>query len=141
MRVEVINTGTELMLGGTVNTHLAFIARELFPLGLRVQRQVTVPDGEAIRDAVRDTFGKADTVLVTGGLGPTTDDLTRDIVAELLGLKLEHDGEIWRAIEERFARRGLKTNDREVQLKEVERLLQEAKTKVIYVTNAEPTKE
>ena len=41
MRVEIINTGTELMLGGTVNTHLAFIARELFPLGLRVQRQVT----------------------------------------------------------------------------------------------------
>ena len=112
MRVEVINTGTELMLGGTVNTHLAFIARELFPLGLRVQRQVTVPDGEAIRDAVRDTFRKADIVLVTGGLGPTTDDLTRDIVAELLGLRLEHDEEIWRAIEERFARRGLKTNDR-----------------------------
>ncbi len=112
MRVEVINTGTELMLGGTVNTHLAFIARELFPLGLRVQRQVTVPDGEAIRDVVRDTFGKADIVLVTGGLGPTTDDITRDIVANLLGLRLEHDGEIWRAIEERFARRGLKTNDR-----------------------------
>ena len=112
MRVEIINTGTELMLGGTVNTHLAFIARELFPLGLRVQRQVTVPDGEAIRDAVRDTFGKADIVLVTGGLGPTTDDITRDIVAELLGLKLEHDEEIWLAIQERFARRGLKTNDR-----------------------------
>ena len=99
MRVEIINTGTELMLGGTVNTHLAFIARELFPLGLRVQRQVTVPDGEAIRDAVRDTFGKADIVLVTGGLGPTTDDITRDIVADLLGLKLEHDEEIWLAIQ------------------------------------------
>ena len=112
MRVEIINTGTELMLGGTVNTHLAFIARELFPLGLRVQRQVTVPDGGAIRDAVRDTFGNADIVLVTGGLGPTTDDITRDIVAELLGLKLEHDEEIWRAIQERFARRGMKTNDR-----------------------------
>ena len=112
MRVEIINTGTELMLGGTVNTHLSFIARELFPLGLRVQRQVTVPDGGAIRDAVRDTFGNADIVLVTGGLGPTTDDITRDIVAELLGLKLEHDEEIWRAIQERFARRGLKTNDR-----------------------------
>ena len=112
MRVEVINTGTELMLGGTVNTHLAFIARELFPLGLRVQRQVTVPDGEAIRDAVRDTFGKADVVLVTGGLGPTTDDITRDIVAELLGMKLEHDEEIWVAIQERFARRVLKMSER-----------------------------
>ena len=112
MRVEIINTGTELMLGGTINTHLAFIARELFPLGLRVQRQVTVPDGEAIRDALRDTFGKADAVIVTGGLGPTTDDITRDIVAELLGMKLDHDEEIWLAIQERFARRGLKVNDR-----------------------------
>ena len=112
MRVEIINTCTELMLGGTVNTHLAFIARELFPLGLRVQWQVTVPDGEAIRDAVRDTFGKADVVLVTGGLGPTTDDITRDIVAELLGMELEHDEEIWLAIQERFRRRALKMSER-----------------------------
>ncbi len=112
MRVEVINTGTELMLGGTINTHLAFIARELFPLGLRVQRQVTVPDGDAIRDALRDTFGKADAVIVTGGLGPTTDDITRDIVAELLGMTLEHDEEIWIAIQERFARRALKLSER-----------------------------
>ena len=112
MRVEIINTGTELMLGGTVNTHLAFIARELFPLGLRVQRQVTVPDGEAIRDALRDTFSKADIVLVTGGLGPTTDDITRDIVADLLCLKLEHDEEIWLAIQERFRRRALKMSER-----------------------------
>ena len=112
MRVEIINTGTELMLGGTVNTHLAFIARELFPLGLRVQRQVTVPDGDAIRDALRDTFSKADIVLVTGGLGPTTDDITRDITADLLGLKLEHDEEIWIAIQERFRRRALKMSER-----------------------------
>ncbi len=112
MRVEVINTGTELMLGGTVNTHLAFIARELFPLGLRIQRQVTVPDGEPIREALVESFPRADVVLVTGGLGPTTDDITRDITCELLGLKMEHDAEVWRAIEERFARRGLKTNDR-----------------------------
>src|SRR5438128_11153139 len=102
MRVEVINTGTELMLGGTVNTHLAFIARALFPLGLRVQRQVTVPDGEAIREAVRDTFSKADIVLVTGGLGPTTDGITREIVAELLGLKPEDAEAIWNRVHERF---------------------------------------
>lgn len=112
MRIEIINTGTELMLGGTVNTHLAFIARELFPLGLRIQRQVTVPDGEPIRDALVESIPRADVVLVTGGLGPTTDDITRDITCDLLGLKMEHDPEIWRAIEERFARRGLKTNER-----------------------------
>jgi nicotinamide-nucleotide amidase len=112
MRVEVINTGTELMLGGTINTHLAFIARELFSLGLRIQRQATVPDGEPIRDSMMESFPRADVLLVTGGLGPTTDDITREIVADLLGLTLEHDEEIWRAIEERFHRRGLRWSER-----------------------------
>ena len=107
MRVEVINTGTELLLGHVVNTHLKFFAEELFPLGLRIERQVTVPDGLAIRDALLEMSGRAEIVLVTGGLGPTTDDVTRDVVAELLGLELVHDEEIMRAIEVRFARRGL----------------------------------
>ena len=88
MRVEVINTGTELMLGGTVNTHLASIARELFPLGLRVQRQVTVPDGPAIGQALAETRGRADIVFITGGLGPTTDDITREAVADWLRVAL-----------------------------------------------------
>ena len=89
MKVEVINTGTELLLGNVTNTHLTFLGQELFPLGLRVERQVCVPDGPAIREALTETFGRADVVLVTGGLGPTSDDLTRDIAAELLGLGLE----------------------------------------------------
>ena len=112
MRIEVLNTGTELMLGNVVNTHLATIAQAVFPLGLRIERQTTVPDGEAIRDALRETFGRADIVLVTGGLGPTTDDITRDITAGLLGLKLEHDEEIMRRITGRFARRGLRMSER-----------------------------
>lgn len=112
MQIEVLNTGTELMLGNVVNTHLAAIAQAVFPLGLRIGRQTTVPDGEAIRDALRETFGRAEIVLVTGGLGPTTDDITRDITAELLGLTLEHDEEIMRHIAERFARRGLRMSER-----------------------------
>ncbi len=91
MKVEVINTGTELLLGNVTNTHLTFLGQELFPLGLRVERQVCVPDGPAIREALKETFGRADIVLVTGGLGPTSDDLTRDIAAELLGLRLIDD--------------------------------------------------
>lgn len=112
MQVEVLNTGTELMLGKVLNTHLKFFAEALFPLGLRVARQVAVPDGAPIRDALLETFGRADIVLITGGLGPTTDDVTRDIVSELLGLKLVHDEEIMHAIAERFARRGLKLSPR-----------------------------
>ena len=88
MNVEVINTGTELLLGNVTNTHLTFLGQALFPLGLRVDRQVCVPDGPAIREALLDAFPRAGLVLVTGGLGPTSDDLTRDIAAELLGRPL-----------------------------------------------------
>jgi len=107
MRVEVLNTGSELLLGSVLNTHLQFIAQALFPLGLRIQRQVTVPDGVAIREAVAETFGRADLVLITGGLGPTTDDITREAVADLLGLELIHDETVMAAIERRFARRNM----------------------------------
>jgi nicotinamide-nucleotide amidase len=112
VRVEVLNTGTELLLGHVINKHVGTFAEALFPLGLRIQRQVTVPDGDAIRQALSETFGRADIVLVTGGLGPTTDDLTRDITADLLGLRLEHDAEVMRHITERFARRNLPMTSR-----------------------------
>ncbi|MHA3771160.1 CinA family nicotinamide mononucleotide deamidase-related protein [Verrucomicrobiota bacterium sgz303538] len=112
MIVEVLNTGSELLLGQVLNTHLKYLAETIFPLGLRISRQVTVPDGTAIREALAETFGRADIVLVTGGLGPTTDDITREVTAELLGLDLVHDESIMQAIVDRFARRGLKLTDR-----------------------------
>ena len=112
MRVIVINTGTELLLGDVLNSHLSFIAREIFPLGLRIDRQITVPDGEAIRDAIAESLGAAEIIFITGGLGPTTDDITREIAADLLGLKLEHDPAILRSIQERAARRGFRLTDR-----------------------------
>lgn len=112
MRLEVLNTGTELLLGSVLNTHVKFLAEALFPLGLRIDRQVTVPDGEPIRHAVEETFGRADILLVTGGLGPTTDDVTRDVIAELLGLTLIQDDEVWRQVEERFAKRSMKMSPR-----------------------------
>jgi nicotinamide-nucleotide amidase len=112
MRVVVINTGTELLLGDVLNSHLAFIAREIFSLGLRVDGQITVPDGPAIRNAIAESLGRAEILFITGGLGPTTDDITREITADLLGRKLHHDPGILRAIEERAARRGFRLTDR-----------------------------
>ena len=112
MRVVVINTGTELLLGDVLNTHLNFIAREIFPLGLRIERQVTVPDGEAIREAITESLDRAEIIFITGGLGPTTDDITREVAADLLGLKLQHDPTILDAIQERAARRGFRLTDR-----------------------------
>jgi len=112
VNVVVINTGTELLLGDVLNSHLSFIAREVFPLGLRIERQVTVPDGEAIREAITESLGRAEIIFITGGLGPTTDDITREVTADLLGLKLQHDPAILRAIQERAARRGFRLTDR-----------------------------
>jgi nicotinamide-nucleotide amidase len=112
MRVEVINTGSELLLGSVINTHLKLFAEAIFPLGLRILRQVTVPDGDAIREALEESFQRAEIVFVTGGLGPTTDDITREITAALLGFELVPDDDVMQAITARFARRGLKLNER-----------------------------
>lgn len=112
MTIIVINTGTELLLGDVLNSHLSFIAREIFPLGLRVDRQLAVPDGPAIHVALAESAEQADIIFVTGGLGPTTDDLTREITAEFLGLDLQHDAAVMAAITARAARRGFKLTDR-----------------------------
>lgn len=112
MRIHVINTGTELLLGHVLNTHLTFIARELFPLGLRVERQSTVPDGAAIRDAMAAALKEADVVFVTGGLGPTTDDITREAAAELFSLTLHQDPKVAEAIKLRLRTRGFPMTDR-----------------------------
>ena len=112
MKVEVINTGSELLLGTTLNTHLGFIAQEIFGLGLRVQRQITVPDGDEIRTALVEAFSRAEIVFVTGGLGPPTDDITREIVAELLGLPLGLDAGVLGHIKSRYERRNFPITER-----------------------------
>jgi nicotinamide-nucleotide amidase len=111
-RVEVLNTGTELLFGSVINTHLSFLAQQLFPIGLRVQWQSTIPDGDAIRDAITESARRCDVILVTGGLGPTTDDITREIVSELTGRPLRYDDSIFQKISERFRKRGIKMTDR-----------------------------
>lgn len=112
MNLELITTGTELLLGFVLNTHVNFIARRLAPLGLRISRHTTVGDDPAaMRAAVADALARADVLLITGGLGPTSDDITRDIVAELLGRKLKRDDTVAAAITERVRRRGLKMLD------------------------------
>jgi competence/damage-inducible protein CinA-like protein len=92
--VEIINTGSELMLGRTLNTHQRWLCRRLSDLGFRVTRQISVSDtGIDIQQAVRESLSRADLVITTGGLGPTSDDLTRDLVAQLLGRKLRENAE------------------------------------------------
>ncbi len=112
MRVIVINTGTEILLGDVINTHLAYLARQFLPFGVRLERQLTIPDGTAIAVALGEAFAVADLVLVTGGLGPTTDDVTREIVASLLELPLQPDAGVMAAIEARARLRRFPVTDR-----------------------------
>ena len=108
MRTVVLNTGTELLLGDVQDAHLAFIAREIFPLGLRINEQRTVPDGALIRTALTELFPRAEILFVTGGLGPTSDDITRDTAADLLGLELRQNTEVLALLKRRLKTRGIK---------------------------------
>jgi nicotinamide-nucleotide amidase len=106
VNVELINTGRELMLGQVLNTHHQWLARQLAALGLAVSRQVSVDDrAETITEAVREALTRADLVLTTGGLGPTSDDRTRDAIARLLGRALHPNAAVLRQIEGWFAAR------------------------------------
>ena len=92
MNVELINTGSELMLGRVLNTHQQWLCRQLADIGYVVERQVAVPDrGPDIVAVVKEALSRAELIITTGGLGPTSDDITRDLVAELLGKKLHEN--------------------------------------------------
>lgn len=109
MRVELITTGSELMLGFTINSHLSYIARQLAGIGLRLDRQVTVADDHAeMRAAIAEALPRSDVLIITGGLGPTSDDFTRDVVAELLGRKLVRDETVAADIAERLRKRRIR---------------------------------
>ena len=110
-RVEVINTGTELLFGSIINRHLSYLGQQLFSLGFRIQRQSTVPDGDAIRDAILEASTRCDLILVTGGLGPTNDDVTREVVAELTERPLYYDDTIFQKIKERFEKRAIRLTE------------------------------
>jgi len=106
VNIELLNTDSELMLGRVLNTHQQWLCRRLADLGYVVTRQVAVPDtAHDIQSAVREALSRADLIITTGGLGPTSDDLTRDLIARLLGKKLRLDDAVLDHIKRRFAAR------------------------------------
>lgn len=110
MRIELINTGTELVLGDTINTNAAWIGQQLAALGLSVARQTIVPDGAVIGEVLAEAAGRSDVVIATGGLGPTNDDVTREITAGLLGLPMDVDAGVVAKLEAYFHKRGREVN-------------------------------
>ena len=107
MNVELITIGDELLLGFTVDTNAAYIARELAAIGVSIVRRATVGDSAAdIVSAVRDALERTGGVITTGGLGPTADDLTRPAIAELFGRELVPDEPRWQALTALWRERG-----------------------------------
>src|SRR5215212_10766692 len=106
---ELLTLGDELLLGLTPNGHLTFIGAQLGRRGALLDRNVTITDeADAIAGQFRESWARADVVITTGGLGPTCDDRTRDVIADVLKQKLVFDPVIEQAIAERFARFGRK---------------------------------
>ncbi|MBA9006966.1 CinA family nicotinamide mononucleotide deamidase-related protein [Thermomonospora cellulosilytica] len=107
MRVELVTVGDELLLGDTVNGNAAWLGRRLAEAGVEVTRSVVVGDLLAeIVEAVTAALGRADAVIVTGGLGPTYDDLTRDALAAAAGVPLVLDKDLERRLRDRVAAAG-----------------------------------
>jgi len=105
LNIELVTIGTELLLGFTVDTNGAEIARTLADQGIQVTRRVSVADQpEAIRSAVAEALERTGAVITTGGLGPTRDDMTKKVVADLYGAELDFDESVWAYLVERFAR-------------------------------------
>ncbi|HYV46642.1 MAG TPA: CinA family nicotinamide mononucleotide deamidase-related protein [Myxococcaceae bacterium] len=107
MRIEVLCTGDELLNGTIADTNSPWFMNRLFELGELVARTTVVGDDrEELVSAMREVSARADAVLVSGGLGPTADDLTAECAAEAAGVPLVEDARAMHALRERFARRG-----------------------------------
>lgn len=130
MKAEIISVGTELLLGQIVNTNAAYIARKLAGLGIDLYHQSTVGDNpERLAAAIRTALGRADIVILTGGLGPTVDDITAAAVARALRKNLVLSKPALKYLTDYFKRRGIKMpagNARQARVPEGARIVRNA---------------
>lgn len=105
--LELLTIGTEILLGFTVDTNSAELGRALAAAGIQVVRRTSVGDDPAaIRSGVTEALRRSGSVICTGGLGPTADDVTKKVVADLFRMPLEFHDSLWQGLVERFARFG-----------------------------------
>ncbi|MDY6423437.1 MAG: CinA family nicotinamide mononucleotide deamidase-related protein [Bacteroidales bacterium] len=108
MKVEIINIGDELLIGQVVNTNCSYISKLLNRNGFLVSRvSVVADDKQAIKDILSEAMQRVDIVLLTGGLGPTKDDITKVCLTEIFGGELKENAAISRHVEHFFASRNL----------------------------------
>ncbi|MDP2892039.1 MAG: competence/damage-inducible protein A [Bacillota bacterium] len=108
MNAEIISVGTELLMGQTLNTDAQYLAQKLSELGINLYYQTTVGDNPGrLKQTFLHAFSRSDVVITTGGLGPTEDDLTKETIADALGIKMVLHEESRRRIKEFFGKTGL----------------------------------
>ncbi len=112
MKVEIITTGTELLLGDILNTNVQYLSRKLNALGFDVLYHTTIGDNpDRMKAALRLAAERADIIITSGGLGPTRGDITKEMVAEICGLELYLDLDSWGRIDAFFRERGMLMTD------------------------------
>ena len=105
---EVLSVGTEILLGDILNTNSRYLSVELAKIGISVLRHTTVGDNpERLAAALKTALERSDIVIATGGLGPTADDITRDVCCEVMGFELTLDQKIAAGIRSYFESRGV----------------------------------
>ncbi|NVJ01244.1 CinA family nicotinamide mononucleotide deamidase-related protein [Myxococcus sp. AM009] len=122
MRVELLCTGDELVTGLITDTNSTYLEARLFDLGVKVERVVLVGDVRPdITQALKEAASRADVVVVSGGLGPTSDDFTLECAAEAAGVPLEEDAQVLDWLRQRYAARGLSPNPSALRMARVPR--------------------
>ncbi|MGC1455681.1 MAG: competence/damage-inducible protein A [Nitrospirota bacterium] len=128
MRAEIIATGTELLSGGVIDTNSLYLSEELMLIGLETAFKTVVGDDEQdMEEALRKAFGRAAVVIVTGGIGPTEDDITRKVIAKIVKKRLVLNDDALKAIHTMLAGRGkdvIASNDRQALIPTGARLIQ-----------------
>jgi nicotinamide-nucleotide amidase len=128
MRAEIIATGSELLSGGVIDTNSLYLSEELMLVGLETAFKTVVGDDEQdMEEALRRAFGRAAVVIITGGIGPTEDDITRKVIAKIVKKRLVLNEDALKAIHIRLAGRGKEfaaSNDRQALIPTGARLLQ-----------------
>lgn len=117
MKCEILSVGTEILLGDILNTNSRYLSKELANLGIDVYYHQVVGDNrERILSALKEAFSRSDIIITTGGLGPTKDDMTKELVAEFLGMDMYLHEESLKKIEDYFKKMGripVKSNEKQ----------------------------
>ncbi|MFR3566537.1 MAG: competence/damage-inducible protein A [Paraclostridium sordellii] len=112
MKAEIITVGTEILLGDIVNTNSQFLAKELASLGLDVYYQSTVGDNKSrLMDTLNESLDRSDIIITTGGLGPTNDDITKEVAAKCFNQELVFYDDIWKDIKQYFEKIGVEPTE------------------------------